>query len=52
VVIRSLAGSTPVAKSEIKSHDKQAVSMMPYGLLESMPEKDALELLKFLTTKN
>ena len=52
VVLRSLAGSTPVAKSEIKTHDKQAVSMMPPGLLESMPEKDALELLKFLTSKN
>jgi putative membrane-bound dehydrogenase-like protein len=52
VVIRSLADSTPVPKSEIKEHQKLAQSMMPPGLLESLPEKDALELLKFLTSKN
>jgi putative heme-binding domain-containing protein len=52
LVIKSLSGTTSIPKSEIKDRKKMAQSLMPVGLLESMPERDALELLKFLTTKN
>jgi putative membrane-bound dehydrogenase-like protein len=52
LVIKSLSRTTSIPKSEIKDRKKMAQSLMPVGLLESMPERDALELLKFLTTKN
>ena len=47
----SLTESVVVAKSDIKDHQKLAQSLMPPGLLEALPERKAIELLKFLTSK-
>jgi len=43
--------SVTIPRSEIKERQKSAQSLMPPGLLESLPEREALELLKFLTTE-
>lgn len=36
---------------EIKTRQKLAQSLMPPGLLEALPERKVIELLKFLTSK-
>jgi putative heme-binding domain-containing protein len=51
VTLRTLTESLVIAKSEIKDHQKLAQSLMPPGLLEALPERKAIELLKFLTSK-
>jgi len=51
LVLRTLAESVTVSKTEIKTREKLQQSLMPPGLLEALPEREALELLKFLTTK-
>ena len=51
ITLRTLTGPVIAAKSDITQHQKLAQSLMPPGLLESMPERKALELLKFLTSK-
>jgi len=40
-----------ISKADLKSRQKMPVSLMPPGLLESMPERKALELLKYLLSK-
>lgn len=50
VTLRSVAEAVTVPKSDIRSREKLPQSLMPPGLLESMPERDAIALLKFLTT--
>jgi hypothetical protein len=40
-----------VPKSEIKSREVTTQSLMPAGLLEALPQREALELLLFLTTE-
>ncbi|HYF35424.1 MAG TPA: c-type cytochrome, partial [Prosthecobacter sp.] len=40
-----------VAKADLKDRQKLAQSIMPPGLLEALPERKALELLKFLLSK-
>ncbi len=51
VQVRTLTESVAVQKSEIKSRDKLQQSFMPPGLLEALSEREALELLKFLTSQ-
>ena len=51
VTLRTLTESLVVAKSDIKDHQKLAQSLMPPGLLEALPERKVIELLKFLTSK-
>ncbi|MDB6070486.1 MAG: putative rane-bound dehydrogenase [Verrucomicrobiales bacterium] len=51
VTLRTITETLTVPKSEIKSREKLAQSLMPPGLLDAMPEREAIELLKFLSTK-
>jgi putative membrane-bound dehydrogenase-like protein len=51
LVVRTVTETVNVPKSEIKAREVTPQSMMPPGLLESLPEREALELLKFLTTE-
>ncbi len=53
VVLRTLTESVSIPKADnnIKSREKLQQSLMPPGLLESMSEREALELLKFLSTQ-
>jgi putative membrane-bound dehydrogenase-like protein len=50
LTIRTVAESVDIPKSEIKSRQVLEQSMMPSGLLSSITEKEAIELLKFLST--
>ncbi|HLX62438.1 MAG TPA: PVC-type heme-binding CxxCH protein [Planctomycetota bacterium] len=43
--------SAVIPKNEIKDHRVMPQSVMPAGLLEAMPEREVIELLKYLTTK-
>jgi putative membrane-bound dehydrogenase-like protein len=51
LTLRTLTEPVIIAKADIKEHQKLAQSLMPPGLLEAMPERKAIELLKFLTSK-
>jgi putative heme-binding domain-containing protein len=51
VVIRTITENITVPKADIKTHETTPQSMMPPGLLESLPEREAVELLNFLTTQ-
>ena len=51
LVIRTIAENISVPKSEIKSREVTPQSLMPPGLLEALPEREAVELLNFLTTQ-
>ena len=51
VVLRTITENVSVAKSEIRSREVTPQSMMPPALLESLPEREAVELLNFLTTQ-
>ncbi len=50
VTIRSLTDTVTVPKADIATRQKLPQSLMPPGLLETMPERDAIALLKYLTT--
>jgi putative heme-binding domain-containing protein len=51
VVLRTLTESVSIPKADIKSREKLPQSLMPPGLLDAMTEREAIELLKFLTTQ-
>jgi putative membrane-bound dehydrogenase-like protein len=51
ITLRTVTETTVVAKADVKEHQKLAQSLMPPGLLEAMPERKVIELLKFLTSK-
>ncbi|RYD35852.1 MAG: DUF1080 domain-containing protein, partial [Verrucomicrobiaceae bacterium] len=51
VTLRTITETVTVPVSAIKEREKLEQSLMPPGLLESLPEREALELLKFLTSK-
>jgi len=51
VVIRTIAETVSVPKARIKQRQALPQSLMPPGLLDAMPEREAIELLKFLTSK-
>jgi putative membrane-bound dehydrogenase-like protein len=50
LVVRTVTETVSVPKSAIKSHEVTPQSLMPAGLLEALPEREAIELLNFLTT--
>jgi putative heme-binding domain-containing protein len=50
LVVRTVTETISVPKSAIKSHEVTPQSLMPAGLLEALPEREAIELLNFLTT--
>ncbi len=50
VTLRTTAGDTVVPKSSIKEKTLSEKSLMPEALLDSMSEREQIELLKFLTT--
>ena len=51
ITLRTITETVTISKSEIKKRETLAQSLMPPGLLDAMPEREALELLKFLTSK-
>jgi putative heme-binding domain-containing protein len=50
ITLRTTTGETVVPKSGIISRRLGEQSLMPEGLLESLTEREQIELLKFLTT--
>ena len=51
LVLRTPEGPVTILKGSIEVRKTSAVSLMPAGLLEALPEPDLLALLKFLSTK-
>ncbi|MFN0080292.1 MAG: PVC-type heme-binding CxxCH protein [Prosthecobacter sp.] len=51
ITARTVTESVIIAKSDLKDRQKLPVSFMPPGLLEALPERKTLELLKFLLSK-
>ena len=51
ITARTVTESVIISKADLKNRQKMPVSLMPPGLLESMPERKALELLKYLLSK-
>jgi putative membrane-bound dehydrogenase-like protein len=51
LLVRTMTETTNVPKSEIKSREVTSQSLMPAGLLEALPQREAVELLLFLTTE-
>lgn len=52
VTLRTITETITIPKTEIKSREKLAQSLMPPGLPDALPEREAIELLKFLSTKS
>jgi putative heme-binding domain-containing protein len=50
VTLRTTTGDSVIPKSTIKTKTTSAKSLMPEGLLDSLAEREQIELLKFLTT--
>ncbi len=51
ITARTVTESVIVSKSDLKDRQKLPVSIMPPGLLEALPERKVLELLKYLLSK-
>ena len=51
LTVKTLTESINIPKADIKTREKLAQSFMPPGLLEALSEREALELLKFLTSQ-
>ncbi|MEO8426480.1 MAG: PVC-type heme-binding CxxCH protein [Verrucomicrobiota bacterium] len=49
ITIRVITGETVVAKAEVAQRAMSEKSLMPEGLLESLKDREQIELLKFLT---
>jgi putative heme-binding domain-containing protein len=50
VTLRTTVGDTVIPKSGIKARTTSQKSLMPEGLLNSLGDREQIELLKFLTT--
>ena len=50
LTIRTTAGETVIPKANITTRATSEKSLMPEGLLESLNDREQIELLKFLTT--
>jgi len=50
VTIRTIAGESVVAKTDIAQRNTSDKSLMPEGLLEALSDREQLELLKYLTS--
>ncbi len=51
ITARTITESVIIAKSELKERQKLPASLMPPGMLEALPERKAIELLKYLLSK-
>jgi putative heme-binding domain-containing protein len=51
LVVRTMTETVTIPKTEIKAREVTPQSLMPPGLLEALTEREAVELLKFLTTE-
>ena len=51
ITVRTVTEPVIVSKADLKDRQKLPQSLLPPGLLEGLPERKALELLKFLTSK-
>jgi putative membrane-bound dehydrogenase-like protein len=51
LVVRTITETVNVPKADIKSREVTPQSLMPAGLLEALPPREAVELLLFLTTE-
>lgn len=51
ITARTVTESVVISKSDLKDRQKLPVSIMPPGLLEALPERKALELLKYLLSR-
>jgi putative heme-binding domain-containing protein len=51
LVIRTMIETVTVPKSEVRERQVMPQSLMPPGLLESLSEKEAIDLISFLTKK-
>jgi len=50
ITIRTPTGESIIPKTDIVKREKSVKSLMPEGLLDSLSEREQLELLKFLTS--
>lgn len=51
ITLRTVTESAIIAKADLKDRQKLPQSIMPPGVLEALPERKAIELLKFLVSK-
>jgi len=51
LVLRTPDGAVTIPARSIEERKTSAVSLMPSGILEQLPEDDFLALIKFLSTK-
>jgi putative membrane-bound dehydrogenase-like protein len=51
ITARNVTESVVISKTDLKDRQKLPASIMPPGLLEALPERKALELLKYLLSK-
>ena len=51
LVVRTITDSVTIQKDNIANRTVSPASMMPPGLLETLPEAEAIDLLKFLSSK-
>lgn len=52
VQIRTITETVSVPKGQIKQRQTLPQSLMPPGLLDALPEREGIELLKYLTTRS
>lgn len=52
LTVRTITESVVIPKSDIKNRQKLAQSLMPPGILQALPERQTIELLKFLSSKS
>jgi putative heme-binding domain-containing protein len=50
VTLRVIGHDTVIAKSEIQSREKLPISMMPEGLLKTLPDEEVRDLISYLRT--
>jgi len=51
VTVRTVTEAVIISKADLKDRQKLPASLMPPGLLEALPERKSLELLKYLLMK-
>ena len=51
ITVRTVTEVVIVSKADLQSRQKLPASLMPPGILESLPERKSLELLKYLLSK-
>lgn len=51
ITVRTVTDAVVIAKADLKDRQKLPASLMPSGLLEALPERKAVELLKYLLSR-